>query len=303
MELLDELGAAGAVPSPPRALLRRTEHQLRALERTPLRRGLPRRWIAAAVAVAGVAGAGSIAWAVTGADQSARFGTTIECGLNTYIPVESGDPIADCQSAMSRQGSVPPLDGWLTPDGLVAVLPVGVSPPAGSTPLPAGFSFDKSILYVNDVLSDEASPIVTSCTTAAQAHQYAVSQLALAGLSGWDVQVDSTGAGSCAGYVGYLDTEDGTAVLQSVGIDTGQGSDLRLDEALRAQLQGSPGACATRDDAVADVEADAQHLGIPADSYQVNVAGAVGGGGPSCAIVTIDPGGSIEATVWLVPSG
>ncbi len=252
-----------------------------------------------------LAGAGAAAWAVTRNDPSAS--TTIECGTDTFIPVESGNPILDCHNALARQESVvPPLAGWITPTGLVAVLPTGEAPPPGSTPLPAAFAVDRSILYVGDVLDDEAQPIATTCTTSGAAAAFARAQLQLADLPGWSVQVrSSTGSsGPCVGYSGFLDTSSHAAVLVPTPPSSASRLDVRLDERPRTQLVSGPSAsCDTSSQAVALVGSDARQLGLAPSDYAVSVASTIGSAATTCALVTIDPGGSIQANVWQVPSG
>ena len=195
-----------------------------------------RRWAVPLAAATFLAGAGAAAWAVTWSDPATS--TTFECGADTYIPVESGNPVADCHAALARQEAVvPPLQGWLTSGGLVAVLPKGEAPPAGSTPLPSGFAVDRSVLYVSDVLADEAQPMATSCTTSATAAAFTRSELALADLVGWSVQVraSSGASGACVGYSGYLEPSSRTAVLAPIAVTSASSVDAQLDERLRAQ--------------------------------------------------------------------
>jgi hypothetical protein len=252
--------------------------------------GRSRRWAVPLAAATFLAGAGAAAWAVTRSDPTTA--TTIECGTDTFIPVQSGDPVVDCRNALAREEtSVPPLEGWITPGGLVAVLPKGVAPPTGSTPLPSAFAVDSSVLYVSDVLGDEAQPIATTCTTSNAAVAFARSQLALAGLVGWVVQVQpSTGQGGpCAGYSGYLDASSHTVVLTPMPVSSPNSVDVRLDERLRTHQ------------AATLVRSDANELGLAPADYSVNVASTIGENQTTCALVTIDPVGSIQATIWQVP--
>jgi hypothetical protein len=330
MDLYDTLQQERITPPPAAATLEGTRQLLgtecRRAGRARRSRHPAMRWAVPLAGVTFLAGAGAAAWAITWTDPTTS--TTFECGNDTYIPVESGNPIADCHNALAKlEPVVPQLEGWITASGLVAVLPVGDAPPVGSTRLPAGFSVNRSVLYVGDVLGDEAQPMATTCTTTDSAAAYARSQLELADLAGWDVQVRPTtgtsGAplgsttssrrasglrtqggdgGSCTGYTGYLDPTSRTAYLLPVPLSAAGSVDVQLDERLRTQLvSGASPACDTSAQAAALVRNDASELGIATADYSVSVAGGVGTSSHSCALVTIDPGGSIQATIWQVP--
>jgi hypothetical protein len=262
----------------------------------------PRRWAVPVAAAAFLLGAGAATWAVTRTDPTTS--TTIECGADTYIPVESGNPIADCHAALARQEAVvPPLAGWITPTGLVAVLPVGVTPPTGSTPLPSTFAVNRSILYVGDVLNDEAQPISASCTTSEQARSFARFQLDLADLRNWSVHVRTAQSGTCVGYMGYLDSSSQGVTLVPETVSSATNVEVQLDQRLRAQLTSGPSAtCDTSAQAASLVEDDAHALGMAPGDVAVSVAGRIGTSATTCALVTIDPGGSTQAIIWQVPT-
>ncbi|HEV3212055.1 MAG TPA: hypothetical protein VGZ03_01530 [Acidimicrobiales bacterium] len=309
MDLYEALREARTTPDPEPSVLEHARRQLVAESRRARRyrsyRGA-RRWVASLTGVTLLAGGGAAAWAITRGDP--QTGTTIECGPSTFIPVQSGNPVLDCRNALAHlESTVPRLAGWITPTGLVAVLPWGQRPPAGSRPLPANFEVSRSILFVGDVLNDEAQPTVSDCTTASSAVAFAYAQLRVAGLGGWTVQVraeQSSGVG-CTGYTGYLDPSTATAFLVPVSLSTAArpGVDVRLDGLLRAQLVSGPSArCDTSAQAATLVTEDAVGLGLAPSQLSVSVAGAVASTSPTCAIVTIDPGGSIEAVVWQVPA-
>jgi hypothetical protein len=310
MDLLDVLDEARATQAPSvdamTSVRTRLHHEARRAQPQPGRRHLSRRWLVSIAAFASMIGAGATAWALT--NDVARTNTTIECGVDTFIPVESGNPILDCHSALAAQGSpVPPLAGWITPTGLVAVLPTDVSPPSGSTPLPAGFTEDRAVLYVNDVLNDQATPIATGCTSPSDATAFAQRQLRLAGLGSWSVSVRRADGGSSAGcvaYFGYLDATNSEVVLVPAPFTGGASSNppVRLDLLLRAQLiTPETSRCLTSAQASALVADDAARVGIPDSQVAVSVAGPIGGGA-ECAIATIDPGGSTQVDIWDVPA-
>jgi hypothetical protein len=308
MDLLDVLDDARATEAPTVGTMASVRIRLGAEARRVHprpRRHLSRRWMVSMAAFASMIGAGATAWALS--SDGPRTNTTIECGVDAYIPVESGNPILDCQHALAMQGStVPPLAGWITPTGLVAVLPTSVAPPAGSTPLPRGFTEDRSVLFVNDVLNDVATPIATTCTSPADATAFAQRQLRLAGLGTWRVSVRQPDAGSSAGCLSYFGSLDATnqEVVLIPWTFTSAASDnptVRLDVLLRDQLI-TPGTarCLSSAQAAALVEDDAARVGLPASQVAVSVAGRLGAGA-ECAIATLDPGGSTQVDIWEVP--
>jgi hypothetical protein len=260
------------------------------------------RGISAAAAAAVLVTGGVSVWAAVGGHTNPRTNTTIECGYNTYIPVESGDPILDCRNVLRRQDHhVPALAGWITPTGLVAVLPKLDRPPAGSVPLPAGFRENGSVLYLDDEMNDVAAPIATGCTSAASATGFASKELAVAGLSGWVVKV-RPGAGSCSIYVSLTDASSKTLTLIPESYSSSPNVTVSLDKRLRSQLGSSPDArCVAPADAVAIVKQDARDFHIDVRNVIVSEGGAIGTGSPKCSIATLDPAGGIEVTIWIVP--
>jgi hypothetical protein len=258
--------------------------------------------ISAAAAAAVFATSGFTVWAAVGGHTNPRTNTTIECGYNSYIPVESGDPVLDCRNVLRRQDhKVPPLSGWITPTGLVAVLPKSDRPPAGSVPLPNGFHENGSELYLDDEMNDVAAPIATGCTSVANATGFASKELRVAGLSGWVVKV-RPGAGSCSIYVSLTDASSKTLTLIPEPYSSSPNVTVSLDKKLRSQLGSSPNAhCAAPADAVALVKQDARDLRIDTRSVIVSEGGAIGTGSPKCSIATLDPAGGIEVTIWIVP--
>jgi len=258
--------------------------------------------IRAAAAAAVLATGGVTVWAAVGGHTNPRTNTTIECGYNTYIPVESGDPVVDCRNVLRRQDhQVPALSGWITPTGLVAVLPKSDRPPAGSVPLPKGFHENGSVLYLDDEMNDVAAPIATGCTSAANAKGFASKELGVAGLSGWVVKV-RPGAGSCSIYVSLTDASSKTLTLIPESYSSSPNVTVSLDKRLRSQLGSSPDArCVAPADAAALVKLDARDLHIDARSVIVSQGGAIGTGSPKCSIATLDPAGGIEVTIWIVP--
>jgi hypothetical protein len=291
--------------------------------------------IKAAAAAAVFATGGVTVWAASGGHTNPRTNTTIECGYNTYIPVESGDPVSDCRNVLHRQDhQVPPLAGWITPTGLVAVLPKSDLPPVGSVPLPEGFHENDSVLYLDDEMNDVASPIATGCTSAASARGFASKELGVAGLSGWVVKVrpaapygdgsrrgaehvgsavegspklgpvtrEPSGRGPCSIYVSLTDASSKTLTLVPEPYSASPNVTVSLDKKLHSQLASSPDArCVAPADAAALVKQDARDLRIDVRSVIVSVGGAIGKGSPKCSIATLDPAGGIEVTVWIVP--
>jgi hypothetical protein len=258
--------------------------------------------ISAAAAAAVLVTGGVSVWAGVRGHTNPRTNTTIECGYNTYIPVESGDPVLDCLNVLRRQDhQVPALAGWITPTGLVAVLPKSDRPPAGSVPLPKGFHENGAALYLDDEMNDVAAPIATGCTSAANAKGFASKQLGVAGLSGWVVKV-RPGAGSCSIYVSLTDASSKTLTLIPESYSSSPNVTVSLDKKLRSQLGSSPDArCVAPADAAALVKQDARDLRIDARSVIVSEGGAIGTGSPKCSIATLDPAGGIEVTIWIVP--
>lgn len=258
--------------------------------------------ISAAVAAAVLVTGGATVWAAVGGHTNPRTNMTIECGYNTYIPVESGDPVLDCLNVLRRQDHpIPALAGWITPTGLIAVLPKSDRPPAGSVPLPKGFHESGAVLYLDDEMNDVATPIATGCTSAANATGFASKELGVAGLSGWVVKVRPD-AGSCSIYVSLTDASSKTLTLIPESYSSSPNVTVLLDKMLRSQLGSSPDArCVAPAAAAALVKQDAQDLHIDARSVIVSQGGAIGTGSPKCSIATLDPAGGIEVTIWIVP--
>jgi hypothetical protein len=243
-------------------------------------------------------------WSVT-RTTTPKTTTTIECGTDTFIPVETASPVADCREWLSSQGgTVPPLVGWITPRGLVAVLPDGVAPPADSTPLPSGFEVDAGVRFVTDALGDAAGPLAAGCLSPTAATQFAKGQLAIAGLTWWHVAVDtSRGATSCDAYAAIVNAPSATVVLDEYGASQGATSDpvTRLEAELHAQLVSGPNAqCLTTRAASVTASRDAAALGIASDAVVISDAGRIGRG-ERCATPFVEPGGSVDVVLWQEP--
>lgn len=280
----------------------------------PRRRRTGRRLaLALAVGVLVVAGVAA-GWAAFGT-ASPRTTFTIECGVDTFIPSQTGDPIADCRAAMAQQEKdVPTLVGWITSTGIVAVLPRGVAPPAGSTPLPAGFRQDRSQLFASQMLADMVSPLAVGCLSQDDAVAYARRQLGVAGLVDWTVKVrPPTGAAQtarCLAYLPDLAASDRAVTLipsaASYLVGTAKATyeaspPIKLDLLLHSQLAQTAGPnCLSVAAAAALAASDAHKLGIPDDELSVTQAGAIAPGS-SCAVAAMDPGGGIGGDIWAVP--
>lgn len=281
-------------------------HEARGAAAAP-RRARRRRRIAASAAALALVGGGSVAWASAQRSSTARTGTTIECGLDTFIPVESGNPVLDCHNALARQDpNVPQLRGWETPSGFVAVLPVGELPPPGSTPLPARFQVDAGIRYATDAFADTTGPLVTGCLTSRAAVTYASHQLAIAGLTGWRVVLQSPAgtAPSCASYPAVVDASTSTVQMMQGAGSPRRGTDVasRLDDLLQSQMTDGPDAqCLGASAAVALAEHDARALGIDASAITVSDGGTIGASGPRCAAPFLVPAGYFDVVVWMAP--
>lgn len=300
MDEMTMLAELGRVPDADPQALADTRASLLAATRA----GRPRlvrsgRLIAAAAAVVALGG-GSLYAGLTLSTTNPTTTTTIECGPDTYIPTESGNPVADCYAALARSESqVPPLEGWITATGLAAVLPVGTAPPAGSHPLPAHFQVSAPIRFVTDALGDQAGPLATSCLTAQQATRYARSVLGVAGLGSWQVSVQGDG-GTCPSYFAAVDAGSSAVDLQALGSSQGAGANnvgTRLDDELKEQLGAT---CAAAPDAVALAQRDAAALGIAADTMTVSNGGTVGAA-PGCAAAFVEPAGFLDVVVWTAP--
>jgi len=252
--------------------------------------------MAAAVVLTG----GSVAaWAVVSSQTDPRTMTTIECGRDSYIPVETANPVIDCYAALAiQEATVPPLTGWITPTGLVAVLPTGVSPPTGSRPLPESFQVDAGIRYVNDALGDVAGPLQSGCLGPSAAIAYATSKLDFAGLRGIQVTVrPSSSASACPSYASILDTQRTSVELIPMGSWTSteaKNVTIVLDQQLAHQLAAT---CASTSDAEALARSDAASLGIAANGLLLSDAGAIGRA-PHCAAAFIEAGGSVDVVIW-----
>lgn len=306
MDILEQLHDVSAVPPVSEERLARLRARLAVASTAsapPVRRRflrVPQRVLAMVAAV--VVTSGSVAaWAVVSSQTNPSTTTTIECGQDTYIPVETGNPILDCYSALANQeATVPPLIGWITPTGLVAVLPTGQAPPAGSRPLPASFQVDAGIRYATDALGDVAGPLMSGCLDPSAATAYATSQLAIAGLTRFQVTMRSSGtASSCPSYFTYLDPQHQSADLIPEGswsATSASNVTVVLDQELAKQLNGS---CTTTSDAEALARSDAASLGIADQALLVSAAGAIGSSS-SCATAFVEPGGAVDVVVWQV---
>lgn len=265
---------------------------------TARRRGS--RLLAAAVAAVALGG-GSLYAAVRLDASSPTTNTTIECGLDTYIPSESGNPVGDCYAAMARNGApVPALEGWITPSGLVAVLPEAVEPPAGSRPLPAGFQISAPIRYVNDALGDQAGPLSAGCLSAQAATTYVEGVLGVAGLGSWHVSMTGDDA-ACPSYASALDPQTQTvsvsAFASSPGADAGNVG-TTLDDELGRQLAAT---CTSAAAALGLASDDASKLGVPSSALSVSDGGTIGAT-PGCARAFVEPAGDLDVVIWVVPT-
>ena len=253
-------------------------------------------------------------WAAFNHSDS-RTTLTVECGTGSYIPSDSGDPIFDCRQALALQSkNVPPLVGWITPTGIVAVFPEGQSPPAGSTPMPVGFQQDRSVLFVNEVLNDVVNPLATRCSSTREAIAYVRQQLGIAGLLAWTVKVsppmDGAKSAGCLEYFASTDATTHTLILRPQGAYNVSGTNkdiyeanlpVKLDRMLHAQLGSTTGpSCLNLADAAALAERDTHQLGIPDSAVIVTQAGSIGASGPTCATPAVDPAGLVQVALWAV---
>ena len=314
MDVMNQLTAIGMAPTASQdrldAVRRRLLEEAEASGPSrPRRFRVPQRALTA-VAACALVGGGSVAlWAAVSRTSNPVTNTTIECGADTFIPVESGNPVLDCYNALARQESVvPALVGWVTPSGLVAVLPKGDRPPTGSTPLPASFQVDPGIRYITDSLNDAVGPLELGCLSTSAATAYARSQLSIAALSSWRVTVGNwDGPGSsapCWSYVGAIDASSETVVLAPMPASSAQSDNLgvRLDLLLQSQLVTGPSA-RRLDAAAAQTTAsdDAERLGIASDAITISDAGPIGAPGTTCATPFVVPAGYYDVVLWLAP--
>lgn len=297
MDELQMVTELADVPAPDASHVASVREALLAMARTDAHPRRSGRILAAAAVVAAVGG-GSVYAGLRLSAASPSTNTTIECGPDTYIPTESGNPVADCYAALARsEATVPPLVGWITPGGLVAVLPQSDPPPAGSRPLPAGFQVSAPIRYVNDALGDQAGPLSTGCLSPAEATSYAEGVLATAGLGSWHVSVTPSGS-SCDAYVAVVDAGSSSVGLRGFASTPGSANvENELDQTLQGQLRST---CTSAASAMALARGDAQHLSIPSDALSVSDGGVIGTTG--CATAFVEPGGDVDVVVWTVPA-
>jgi hypothetical protein len=244
--------------------------------------------------------------------SSPTTNTTIECGADTFIPVQTGDPLADCAATMARSGSsVPPLEAWASPSGLVVVLPENQSPPAGSTRLPSTFRVDTAVRFLTDSLSDEVGPLASACLVPSAATSVVDHAFHLTGLVGWSVAITPAPApsnGGCADYAAVVDPGTRRVNLMqgwstASSMSSSSGADMRLDQLLAAQIGGGPGSrCVSVPGAMALANADAHALGISNDALSVSDGGSLAGAGTTCAHAYVDPAGFVGVIVWAIPS-
>jgi len=312
MNVIEELRAVGvtAPPSPDtldavRVSILRAAPESATAPR--YRRWLQHRVLTSVAAVALVGGGSVAVWAALTATVNPKTATTIECGVDTFIPVETGNPVLACYEALAHQGgTVPPLVGWVTPTGLVEVLPSGQRPLAGSTPLPSGFQVDAGVRYATDSLGDASGPLQSGCLSSPSAIDFTQGQLAIAGLASWHVRVDApNGSTSCDAYTAVVEAQATTIVLESAPNGSPQGDagnvTIRLDDELHAQLVSGPdAACLTTRAAEALASRDAASLGIPLDAVMISDAGMVGSGA-RCATPFVEPAGNVDVVLWQAP--
>ena len=295
MALVKELGV---VADPSETTLRSARNALLQVTETAGDRRWPAGRVMAAAAAFVVFSGAAVVARVELSTGSPSTNTTIECGEDTYIPTASGNPIADCAAAIARSGErVPILVGWITPSGLVAVLPSRVPPPAGSTRLPTGFQVDAAVRYVTNSLSDQTGPLQTSCLSPVGASALATQQLRLAGLADWRVRVQGNTTSSCAAYASVIDSSSSSVVLYGFATTPGSASSDptgRLDDLLRSQLSSR---CDSEQQATALVTTDAQELGIGPAALAMSVGGGIGTG-TRCAVAFVDPGGTVDVVIW-----
>lgn len=271
------------------------------------------RWVAALVAAALAAG-GGIAWATT--HQTPRTPqNAIACGsLNSFIGSQTGNPVADCRTALDRlEPTVPPLTGWVLPSGEIAVLPTTEAPPSGSTPLPSDFSQNRAVLFVTEMLMDIQSPVTTTCTTTDQAAAYVRWVLGTAGLTGWSVVVTADPAASCNVYGGNaptvkVDTTTETVTLYGRPLQKSPSRTTwpveKLARMIHGQLSTTEGpSCLSLSAASALLEQDAAEIGIPSNTrLSVSQAGTIGTMTSTCAVATFLPSPSNPVDLWAVPA-
>jgi hypothetical protein len=266
-------------------------------ERGTARHRTSRLLVAAVAAVA--LGGGSLYAAVRLSSSSPTTNTTIECGLDTYIPSESGNPVGDCYASMARtQSQVPPLEGWITPTGLVAVLPQSVGPPAGSRPLPSGFQISAPIRYLNDALGDQTGPLSTGCLSSQAATSYVDQVLNSAGLGTWQVALTG-GGGACPAYAAAVDPGTTTVAVSAYASSPNAGAGnvgTTLENELGRQLAAT---CAPAATALALAKDDATQLGVPSSVLSVSDGGTIGSTA-GCARAFVEPGGDLDVVVWIV---
>jgi len=311
MDVMDELRGVGATPPPRPATLAAVRtailEEAREVETPRRRRWLQHPVLSSVAAVVLVSGGSAAVLAAVSHGTNPRTTTTIECGVDTFIPEETGSPILDCYQALAQQGgTVPPLVGWVTSTGLVAVLPSGQPPPDGSTPLPPGFQVDTGVRYLTDSLGDVAGPLLGGCLASPAAVQYADRQLAIAELSGWQIRVEgATASTGCTSYVAVIEAQGMTIDLQSTPIGSSSGGNVtvRLDERLHSQLVSGPqAACLSTAAARSLADRDAAELGLPSDEVIVSDGGSVGSG-RGCATPFVEAGGGVDVVLWQVPRG
>lgn len=312
MDVMDQLQAIGEVTDVSEARLSATRALLVEASSSPRgheagRPRAPRRVLSMVAALAVVSGGSIAAWQLVSRTVDPSTTTTIECGQDTYVPVETADPVLACHDALARLGgTVPPLTGWVTPTGLIDVLPTGTTPPAGSTRLPSHFQVDTGVRFVTDALGDEVGPLATGCLSASAATSQVTSDLTLAGLPGWHVELSSGGTTfTCPAYVSTVDASTRTVSLDAIqgGPVQGTAPDVRLDELLHRQLAtGSDARCMSTADATALATRDAARLGIPTSALTVSDGGTLGASGSTCATPFLVPGGFVDVVLWQTPS-
>jgi hypothetical protein len=308
MERLHELGRTEPPSAEQLGAIRdRLLVEARGHRSVPSHRPHRRRRTVASIAALALVTTGSAAFAAARLSSSrASANTTIECGIDTYIPVESANPVLDCYDTLARSGGqVPPLTGWISTSGMVEVLPIGTRPSAGSVPLPARFQVDPGIRYVTDVLGDATGPLLEGCLAPPSAVAYVQGQLAIAALTGWTVSVQPA-TGSCDDYFAAIDAATSTVVLSGAAAPSSQGSggdvELRLARLLTSQMVvGADARCLDAATAITTATHDATALGIASNVIGVSDGGVIGPAGPRCATPFVEPAGFVDVVIWMAP--
>ncbi len=260
----------------------------------PAHRGIGRRGILAAGAAVLLAGGGAAYAAITSYTKVMQ----VVClpdgpGEQEIItPVLTGDPIADCASAMESQGLSPIADpvAYGKPSYLYVV--PGDDVPTDVEPLTTQYAIDPKMVELEASVADFVDGGMAPCRTVAEQQAWAQGELERLALRDWSVRLADGAVNDhdspCSTVL--IDNDQSLLIHATPADDTFSGGTWELADELRAQISES---CLSLEEARAIVskalaarDAGPSHLTTIEDQDV------------DCARVDAEIGGDIQITVY-----